>query len=126
MLSQISTSKFSTAPGLRPPALNLEKRALRSFACFAVCEVVGGMQVLSNEEKRTVYDVYGKHGLESGMEVGECLRNPDELRKEYERFKAQRVPPLPLSPLIFQDESWVLAGGYIGGETFGIRIAALE
>ena len=48
--------------------------------------------MLSNEEKRTVYDVYGKRGLEAGMELGECLRSPEELKKEFERFQAQRVP----------------------------------
>ena len=54
------------------------------------------LQVLSNEERRTVYDVYGKQGLDAGMELGECLRSPEELKKEFERFQAQRVHSHPL------------------------------
>lgn len=60
-----------------------------SYHCLV--QSLAGLQVLSNEEKRTVYDVYGKQGLEAGMELGECLRTPDQLKKDYQNFQAQRV-----------------------------------
>lgn len=49
------------------------------------------VQILSNEEKRNIYDIYGKEGLEAGLEVGEPLRSPNELKTEYEKFKAQQA-----------------------------------
>lgn len=48
-------------------------------------------QVLSNEERRNIYDIYGRQGLESGLEVGEHLRGHDELKREFERFRADQV-----------------------------------
>ena len=47
--------------------------------------------MLGNEEKRVIYDVYGLQGLQSGLEVGESLRNPSDLKKEFERFKAKQA-----------------------------------
>ena len=54
-------------------------------------------QVLSNPERRQIYDIYGEEGLRSGLEVGPKLRTTDDLRREFERFKAERVRPV-LSP----------------------------
>lgn len=49
------------------------------------------MQILGDEEKRNIYDIYGKEGLEAGLEVGEPLRSPNELKEEYDRFRKQKV-----------------------------------
>lgn len=49
------------------------------------------MQVLSNPERRQVYDIYGKEGLVAGLQVGPSQRSTDELRQDWERFKAQQV-----------------------------------
>ena len=53
------------------------------------------MQVLSDEGKRRIYDVYGLKGLQSGLEVGPYLRNPEEVYREYERLKALEVSVFP-------------------------------
>ncbi|BDA50839.1 DnaJ homolog subfamily C member 11 [Coccomyxa sp. Obi] len=47
-------------------------------------------EVLSNPERRQVYDIYGKEGLSAGLEVGSTLKSTDELRQDWENFKAQQ------------------------------------
>ena len=53
-------------------------------------------QVLSDPDKRTVYDVYGEEGLRAGMELSTDVR---DIRSAYERIKAKQVPcsTVPLS-----------------------------
>lgn len=48
-------------------------------------------QVLSDSSKRQVYDIYGKEGLTSGLEVSSAVNSAEELRKKWEKFKAQEV-----------------------------------
>ena len=48
-------------------------------------------QVLSNLERRQVYDIYGKEGLSAGLEVGSTVKSTDELRQDWEKFKSQQV-----------------------------------
>lgn len=38
-----------------------------------------------------MYDIYGKEGLASGLQVGSKLQSREELRAQWERFQAQRV-----------------------------------
>ena len=38
-----------------------------------------------------MYDIYGKEGLVAGLQVGPSQRSTDELRQDWERFKAQQV-----------------------------------
>ena len=46
--------------------------------------------MLSDESRRQVYDIYGKEGLQSGLEVGASLSGPAELKREWERFKKRQ------------------------------------
>lgn len=41
-----------------------------------------------------MYDIYGKEGLSAGLEVGNTVKGTDELRREWEGFKAQQVRTL--------------------------------
>ncbi len=72
-------------------------------------------QVLSDSGKRQVYDIYGKEGLASGLEVGTTVNNVDELKQKWAQFKAQevsstqsRVPLLQVHP-----QAPPLPGSYI-------------
>lgn len=47
--------------------------------------------MLSNPDKRDIYDVYGKEGLAAGLELGERVKNKDDLRKEWEQFRERQV-----------------------------------
>jgi hypothetical protein len=63
---------------------------LRDKAQEAFSKLQEAYEVLSDPEKRDVYDVYGKEGLSAGLSVGTKLKGTDELRKEWEAFKAQQ------------------------------------
>ncbi len=45
--------------------------------------------MLSDAEKRTVYDVYGEEGLRAGLELSTDVR---DVRSAWERLKAKQVP----------------------------------
>lgn len=47
-------------------------------------------EILSNKEKRDIYDVYGTEGLSSGMELSDPLKSREELRKEWEAFREKQ------------------------------------
>eukprot|EP00879_Flechtneria_rotunda_P006476 GHRR01006805.1.p1 GENE.GHRR01006805.1~~GHRR01006805.1.p1 ORF type:complete len:656 (+),score=249.29 GHRR01006805.1:248-2215(+) len=63
---------------------------LRDKAQEAFAKLQEAYEVLSDPQKRDVYDVYGKEGLVAGLTVGTKLRSTDELRKEWEAFQAQQ------------------------------------
>ncbi|XP_065676509.1 dnaJ homolog subfamily C member 11-like [Hydra vulgaris] len=44
-------------------------------------------EVLSNQQKRLIYNLYGQKGLDAGWEVIERIRTPQEILQEYERLQ---------------------------------------
>ncbi|KAF9613739.1 hypothetical protein IFM89_010249 [Coptis chinensis] len=49
-----------------------------------ICEAY---EILSDEKKRMIYDIYGMEGLNAGMELGTKLNKADEIKEEIERLK---------------------------------------
>ncbi|GFQ04014.1 chaperone protein Dnaj 13 [Phtheirospermum japonicum] len=52
-----------------------------------VCEAY---EILTDENKRVLYDIYGMEGLTSGLELGPKLNKVEEIKEELERLKRQR------------------------------------
>ncbi|KAL7111370.1 hypothetical protein ACP275_05G082500 [Erythranthe tilingii] len=51
-----------------------------------VCEAY---EILTDEKKRMIYDIYGMEGLNSGLELGPKLNKVEEIKEELERLKRQ-------------------------------------
>lgn len=49
-----------------------------------ICEAY---EILSDENKRQVYDIYGMEGLNSGLELGPKLTKPEEIKEQLERLR---------------------------------------
>ncbi|GBG78739.1 hypothetical protein CBR_g27963 [Chara braunii] len=47
-------------------------------------------EILSDEGRRQVYDIYGLEGLKSGLEIGERLKTKEEIREEFERAQIRQ------------------------------------
>ncbi|KAK8916217.1 Chaperone protein dnaJ 13 [Platanthera zijinensis] len=47
-------------------------------------------EILSDEHKREIYDIYGMEGLKSGFELGERLNKPEEIKEVLERLRRQK------------------------------------
>ncbi|WCJ25926.1 Chaperone protein dnaJ 13 [Euphorbia peplus] len=52
-----------------------------------ICEAY---EILSDESKRLIYDIYGMEGLTSGLELGPKLNKPEELKEELERLRKMK------------------------------------
>lgn len=44
-------------------------------------------EILSDERKRQIYDLYGMEGLTSGLELSTKLNTRDEVKSEFERLQ---------------------------------------
>ena len=47
-------------------------------------------EILSDENKRQIYDIYGMEGLNSGLELGPKLTKPEEIREQLERLRRRK------------------------------------
>ncbi|KAF6251111.1 molecular chaperone [Scenedesmus sp. NREL 46B-D3] len=63
---------------------------LRDKAQEAFSKLQEAYEVLSDPEKRKVYDVYGRAGLSAGMAVSTTVITKDDKFKEYQAFKAHQ------------------------------------
>lgn len=52
-----------------------------------ICEAY---EILSDENKRQIYDIYGMEGLTSGLELGPKLNRVEELKQELEKLRRQK------------------------------------
>ncbi|KAL9433798.1 hypothetical protein AB3S75_028609 [Citrus x aurantiifolia] len=52
-----------------------------------ICEAY---EILSDENKRLIYDIYGMEGLTSGLELGPKLNKVEELKEELERLRQRK------------------------------------
>ncbi|XP_031248510.1 chaperone protein dnaJ 13 [Pistacia vera] len=52
-----------------------------------ICEAY---EILSDETKRQIYDIYGMEGLTSGLELGPKLNKVEELKEELERLRRMK------------------------------------
>ncbi|XP_031501824.1 chaperone protein dnaJ 13 [Nymphaea colorata] len=47
-------------------------------------------EILTDEHKRQIYDIYGFEGLTSGLELGAKLSKPEEIKEELERLRRRQ------------------------------------
>nr|GMD97253.1 chaperone protein DnaJ 13 [Ipomoea batatas] len=47
-------------------------------------------EILCDETKRQIYDIYGMEGLTSGLELGPQLKKAEEIKEELERLRRQK------------------------------------
>ncbi|CAN4077967.1 unnamed protein product [Withania somnifera] len=47
-------------------------------------------EILSDETKRQIYDIYGMEGINSGLELGTKLNKAEEIKEELERLRRQK------------------------------------
>ncbi|KAL3829885.1 hypothetical protein ACJIZ3_018687 [Penstemon smallii] len=66
-------------------ALQMKEVATENFQ--RICEAY---EILTDEKKRVIYDIYGMEGLTSGLELGPRLNKVEELKEELERLRRQR------------------------------------
>ncbi|EXC28306.1 Chaperone protein dnaJ 13 [Morus notabilis] len=52
-----------------------------------ICEAY---EILTDENKRQIYDIYGMEGLTSGLELGPKLNKAEEIKEELERLKRRK------------------------------------
>ncbi|XP_043809896.1 chaperone protein dnaJ 13 isoform X2 [Manihot esculenta] len=65
--------------------LHMKEIATQNFQ--RICEAY---EILSDENKRQIYDIYGMEGLTSGLELGPKLNKPEELKEELERLRRKK------------------------------------
>nr|GEX65592.1 chaperone protein DnaJ 13 [Tanacetum cinerariifolium] len=65
--------------------LQMKEVATENFQ--RICEAY---EILCDENRRQIYDIYGMEGLTSGLELGPKLNKAEEIKEELERLKRRR------------------------------------
>lgn len=52
-----------------------------------ICEAY---EILSDENKRQIYDIYGLEGLTSGLELGPKLNKAEEIKEQLEKLRQRK------------------------------------
>ncbi|WOL10175.1 chaperone protein dnaJ 13 [Canna indica] len=83
-------------------------------------QIVEAYDILTDPDKRQIYDIYGMEGLSSGLEVGPHLKKAEEIKEELEKLKRRKehekvLAQSPASVRLFATLSLpeYLAGGSI-------------
>lgn len=72
--------------------LHMKEVATQNFQ--RICEAY---EILSDETKRQIYDIYGMEGLTSGLELGPRLSKVEEIKEEIERLRRMKEQEKSLS-----------------------------
>ncbi|XP_066373726.1 chaperone protein dnaJ 13-like [Miscanthus floridulus] len=80
-------------------------------------------EILSDENKRQIYDIYGMEGLNSGLELGPKLSKPEEIKEQLERLRRRKeeeknfTHALPIGSIIanFSVPHYLNGGGIMRG-----------
>ena len=63
---------------------------LKDIATENFQRICQAYEILSDTNKRLIYDIYGMEGLTSGLELGERLDKVEEIKEELERIRRQK------------------------------------
>ncbi|KAL0373017.1 UNVERIFIED_CONTAM: Chaperone protein dnaJ 13 [Sesamum calycinum] len=64
--------------------------AMKEIATENFQRVCEAYEILTDENKRMIYDIYGMEGLTSGLELGPKLNRVEEIKEELERLRRQK------------------------------------
>ena len=78
-------TNFSILHGLFLLYFQMKEVATENFQ--RICQAY---EILSDETKRQIYDIYGMEGLTSGLELGPKLNKVEEIKEELERLRRMR------------------------------------
>ncbi|KAF7137926.1 hypothetical protein RHSIM_Rhsim07G0108200 [Rhododendron simsii] len=67
--------------------LHREMKEIATENFQRICEAY---EILSDEGKRQIYDIYGMEGLTSGLELGPKLNKAEEIKEELERIRRRK------------------------------------
>ncbi|KAG5133784.1 hypothetical protein JHK82_024972 [Glycine max] len=66
------------------------KSRMKDIATKNFQQICEAYEILSNPNKRQIYDIYGMEGLTSGLELGPKLNGAKEINAELERLKRMK------------------------------------
>ncbi|KAI6707352.1 hypothetical protein NL676_010314 [Syzygium grande] len=100
--------------------LHMKEVATQNFQ--RICEAY---EILSDENKRQIYDIYGMEGLTSGLELGPRLSKVEEIKEELESFVRGMQMASQFQSQISKKNTLALGGNLAVSEHAGGRAASL-